>query len=184
MSRSKFGFDSLVQRNKKVARAVWVHLMQIIAVSASIRYRTDAKMIPPSNSAISTKSQSPSGQEKFYRIGELAREFGITLRTLRFYEDRGLIQPARVGKTRYYRENDRDQLRICLLCKQSGMALADIKQVLELNVAINDGKDRRSELQQIYLTRHSALRKQQALTRLAIAELRNEIDRLRPNPHL
>ena len=46
--------------------------------------------------------ESNSGQKDIYRIGDLASEFGVTLRTLRFYEDRGLLSPQRSGSTRLY----------------------------------------------------------------------------------
>ncbi|MGI9363571.1 MAG: MerR family transcriptional regulator [Rhizobiaceae bacterium] len=131
---------------------------------------------PPANSTDLTL------REKHYRIRELAEEFEISLRTLRFYEDRGLIRPARLGQARYYSEKDREQLRICLLCKQSGMALADIEHVLKLHATNDDRKSHRSELVNIYVSQLAALRKLQARTKLNIAELRGEIDRLRGIP--
>ena len=70
--------------------------------------------------------------KEYYRIGDLAREFDVSLRTLRFYEDRGLLQPRRSGSTRLYSPEDRDRLKIILLIKSVGFSLVDIQQLLEI----------------------------------------------------
>lgn len=68
-----------------------------------------------------------------YRIGELSREFDVTLRTLRFYEDRKLLSPKRAGSTRLYSSADRERLKLILLAKRSGFSLAEIEEILEVN---------------------------------------------------
>lgn len=68
-----------------------------------------------------------------YRIGDLAREFGVTLRTLRFYEDRKLLIPARAGSTRLYSADDRQRLKLILLAKRVGFSLTEIEEILEVN---------------------------------------------------
>jgi DNA-binding transcriptional MerR regulator len=70
--------------------------------------------------------------EETYRIGQLAEEFDITLRTLRFYEDKGLLSPQRVGSTRIYSRSDRARLKIILLGKRLGFSLADVAEILSL----------------------------------------------------
>jgi DNA-binding transcriptional MerR regulator len=67
-----------------------------------------------------------------YTIGDLAREFGLTLRTLRFYEDKQLITPRRRGLTRLYSRRDRARLKLVLLGKKVGFSLAEIAEVLDL----------------------------------------------------
>jgi len=67
-----------------------------------------------------------------YTIGELAGEFGLTLRTLRFYEDRGLLSPKRRGLERIYGRRDRARLKLILLGKKIGFSLAEIKEMLDL----------------------------------------------------
>lgn len=62
-----------------------------------------------------------------YTIGDLAREFGVTLRALRFYEDRGLLSPRRDGTTRIYDARDRDRLSVILKGKQLGFTLTEIR---------------------------------------------------------
>ena len=65
-------------------------------------------------------------------IGELAREFGVTLRTLRFYEDKGLINPRREGTARVYSRRDRARLRLVLMGKRVGFSLSEIREMLDL----------------------------------------------------
>ena len=66
-----------------------------------------------------------------FRIGDLSREFGVTLRTLRFYEDRGLLSPERRGTTRIYSRRDRMRLRLVLLAKILGFSLTEAKQLID-----------------------------------------------------
>ncbi len=67
-----------------------------------------------------------------FTIGQLAREFGITLRTLRFYEDRGLLNPRRDGATRIYGRRDRARLKLVLMGKRVGLSLAEISEMVDL----------------------------------------------------
>jgi len=71
--------------------------------------------------------RNPAGE---MTIGEMAREFGVTLRTLRFYEDRNLIHPRRAGNTRYYGGPDRVRLEMILKGKQLGFTLAEISELI------------------------------------------------------
>jgi DNA-binding transcriptional MerR regulator len=65
-------------------------------------------------------------------VGELARELGVTARTIRFYEDRGLLLPRRAGTTRVYGARDRARMILILRGKQLGFSLRDIKEYLDL----------------------------------------------------
>jgi len=67
-----------------------------------------------------------------YSIGEMAREFGITTRALRFYEDEGLLEPIRVGRRRLYRRRDRARLKLIMRGKRLGFTLAEIRETFEL----------------------------------------------------
>jgi len=64
-----------------------------------------------------------------YSIGDLAREFNVSLRTLRFYEDRGLLNPKREGVHRLYDGRERTQLQIILKGKRLGFTLAEIREM-------------------------------------------------------
>jgi DNA-binding transcriptional MerR regulator len=70
--------------------------------------------------------------EGFARIGEMAMSFDVTLRTLRFYEDRGLIHPRREGTTRLYSHRDRARLKLILLGRRIGFSLREVKQMMDL----------------------------------------------------
>ena len=67
-----------------------------------------------------------------YAIGELAREFDITTRSIRFYEDQGLITPTRKGQTRIYNQRDRVRLKLILRGKRLGFSLAETGRLFEL----------------------------------------------------
>lgn len=69
---------------------------------------------------------------ELYGITELCREFGITLRALRFYEDKGLLAPRRVNGARVYTRGDRARLTLILRAKAIGSPLAEIKRYLDL----------------------------------------------------
>ncbi|MCB1426398.1 MAG: MerR family DNA-binding transcriptional regulator [Brucellaceae bacterium] len=68
----------------------------------------------------------------YKRIGELAEEFGVTLRTLRFYEDKGLLSPLREGNTRLYDRRDQTRLKLILLGRKVGFSLREVKQMMDL----------------------------------------------------
>jgi len=67
-----------------------------------------------------------------YAIGDLAREFAVTTRTIRFYEDEGLLAPERRGQTRIYGPRDRVRLRLILRGKRLGFSLAEIREILDM----------------------------------------------------
>ena len=77
---------------------------------------------------------------ELFGITELCREFGITLRTIRFYEDRGLLAPRRVNGTRVYTRRDRARLALILRSKAIGASLTDIKHYLDLYGARGEGR--------------------------------------------
>ena len=77
---------------------------------------------------------------ELFGITELCREFGITLRTIRFYEDKGLLSPRRVGGTRVYTRRDRARLALILRSKAIGASLAEIKHYLDLYGAHGEGR--------------------------------------------
>lgn len=67
-----------------------------------------------------------------YTISELAREFSVTPRALRFYEDKGLLSPTRDGLNRVYSSSDRARLKLILQGKSVGFSLSDIREMLDL----------------------------------------------------
>lgn len=77
-------------------------------------------------------NNSSDSEKEIFKIGDLAKEFSVTLRTLRFYEDRGLITPKRSGSTRLYSTNDRSRLKLILLAKRVGFSLIEIHELMEI----------------------------------------------------
>jgi DNA-binding transcriptional MerR regulator len=94
----------------------------------------------------SAKSAAMRDNQRIYSIAELAREFAITPRTIRFYEDEGLIKPRRHGLTRLYSSGDRTRLSWILRGKRLGFSLAEIKELLDLYQVDRTGLQQLREL--------------------------------------
>jgi DNA-binding transcriptional MerR regulator len=75
-------------------------------------------------------SADMNGDEPVYSIGDLARKFDVTLRTLRFYESRGLLSPSRQGRHRRYGRRDADRLTVILKAKKLGFTLTEIRKMI------------------------------------------------------
>ena len=75
---------------------------------------------------------SAETEDGFMRIGEMSKNYGVTLRTLRFYEDKGLLAPRRDGTTRLYSHRDRTRLKLIMLGRKVGFSLRDVKQMMDL----------------------------------------------------
>ena len=107
-----------------------------------------------------------------YRISELAREFGVTARALRFYEAQGLLHPERRGQHRLYTERDRARLAWILRGKRVGFSLAELKELIDAY----DLPDHRETQRRLTLAkcreRIAALEQQRADIEQVIAELR------------
>ena len=82
------------------------------------------------SSVTSSSRQTEAKARKTYLIGDLAREFGVSLRTLRFYESRGMLSPRRDGTARLYDERDRERLAAILDGKRLGFTLTEIRDML------------------------------------------------------
>lgn len=67
-----------------------------------------------------------------YTIADLAREFNLTPRTIRYYEDQGLLAPTRVGMQRIYSKRDRTRLKLTLRGKRLGLSLAEIRELIDM----------------------------------------------------
>lgn len=77
-------------------------------------------------------ARDDSTKKTQFSIGDLAKEFKCTLRTLRFYEDKGLINPKRDGMNRVYTRRDRARLKLVLMGKRVGFSLSEIRDMLDL----------------------------------------------------
>lgn len=97
--------------------------------------------------------------DKYYSITELTREFGVSTRTLRFYEDEGLIHPERRGRTRLFRAADRRLIQEILRGRRIGFSIAEIREIIQvykdppgeagqLRLIMRRVEEKREELQQ------------------------------------
>ena len=89
----------------------------------------------------SRRSAAPdaSGGGATYSISELAREFALTTRAIRFYEDCGLVTPRRNGRARVYGDRERVRIKLIVRGKRLGLALSEIRELLDLyEVARNE----------------------------------------------
>jgi DNA-binding transcriptional MerR regulator len=106
-----------------------------------------------------------AARKESFTISDLADEFALTTRAIRFYEDHGLIAPARKGTRRVYSQRERVRLKLVLRGKRLGMSLAEIAEILDLYDA---DKSERSQLVKFL----EALEKRRAL----LEQQREDID--------
>src|SRR4051812_13297367 len=88
------------------------------------------KMVKAAEVAANTNEMAD--EHELIRIGEMARRHDVTLRTLRFYEDKGLLHPTREGSTRLYSRRDNARLKLILLGRKVGFSLREVKQMIDL----------------------------------------------------
>ena len=116
-----------------------------MATSASARERSrnaalrSADAVPPTaQQVVAAHRQDDTGE--LFGITQLCQEFGISPRAIRFYEDKGLLQPRRVNAARVYTRRDRARLALILRSKAIGASLAEIKHYLDLYGAHGEGR--------------------------------------------
>lgn len=113
--------------------------------------------------------------EKTFTITDLAHEFKVTPRAIRFYEDKGLLHPGRQGMMRVYNRRDRARLLLILRGKRLGFSLAEIREMIDL-YDVGDGR-----IEQMKLTlkrsqeRLAALEQQRRDIEAAVSELKHDI---------
>src|SRR6267143_1641508 len=123
---------------------------------------TKVLRIPPMNEPAETET---------YSIADLAREFDVTHRTIRFYEDEGLLSPARDGTRRVYSNRDWVRLKLILRGKRLGFSLAEVHEMLEL---YDSAPDERPQLEK-FVAALAARREQLERQREEIEEVLSEI---------
>lgn len=94
-----------------------------------------------------------------YKISELAKEFDITTRSIRFYEDEGLIHPERKGSMRIYNRRDKTRLKLILRGKRLGFSLAEIRELFEL-YDTHQGDTQLTEMLKIIDEKEAVLKRQ------------------------
>jgi len=95
-----------------------------------------------SKKAVARSAAPMPAEDRLYGITELASEYGISLRAIRFYEDKGLLAPRRINGGRAYTRRDRVRLGLILRGKAVGMSLAEIEHILSLYGEHGEGRSR------------------------------------------
>ncbi len=109
---------------------------------SSLNHATSAASAAPEGEA----NAAPESGQAEMTISEMSRFYGVSLRTLRFYEDRGLIKPRREGNARYYRGADRVRMEMILRGKKLGFTLTEINDLIGAKGA-NETPDLEEQLQ-------------------------------------
>ncbi len=107
-----------------------------------------------------------------YTITDLAREFGITTRTIRFYEDHGLLAPSRRGRNRVYDKRDLVRLKLTLRGKRLGIPLTEIRELLDIYAAAEDESRQLSEFLATLRRRRELLEQQREDIEATLTEIR------------
>ena len=121
-------------RSVLAGRRVSLNIPFAAAVTENGRKASDPMTLDQAGEGAANTNNNavPEGGQDFIGIGEMARKYGVTLRALRFYEDKGLISPMRVDSARLYSRRDRVRLKLILLGRKVGFSLRDVKQMLDL----------------------------------------------------
>ena len=106
-----------------------------------------------------------------YNISELAQEFGITTRTIRFYEDKGLLSPERRGQTRVYKPEDRVRLKLILRGKRLGFSLDESREIIDMYDPAHGHVEQLSRLLERIDAKRQQLRQQQRDIEKMLAQL-------------
>ena len=106
-----------------------------------------------------------------YTITELAREFGLTTRAIRFYEDHGLIAPTREGRNRVYGNRDKVRLKLTLRGKRLGLSLSEIRELIDMYDAAKDERAQVERLQEVLRKRRSILEQQREDIEVVLGEI-------------
>lgn len=107
-----------------------------------------------------------------FGISDLAKEFGITPRTIRFWEDQGLLSPQREGRTRVFSRRDRAHLKMALRGKRLGLSLAEIKDLIGMYESPQDETPQLLECLRVMGKRRTALEQQREDIEAMLAEIR------------
>jgi DNA-binding transcriptional MerR regulator len=122
-------------------------------------------------SAAVTQMSPASGQT--YSIGELAKEFDLTTRAIRFYEDCGLISPQRLGRNRVYSARDRTRLKLTLRGKRLGLTLAEVKEIVDMYESPRDTQPQLRRFLAVLAAHRAQLEEQLADLNATLDEVRS-----------
>ena len=114
-----------------------------------------------------------------FSIGELAKEFDITPRSIRFYEEQGLLEPDRNGQVRIYQNKDRVRLKLILRGKRLGFSLAETKTLFNLYDSDQNSKAQNQVILEMITDKRAVLNQQLEVIRMLMNELDDLEERCR-----
>ncbi|MEY3295713.1 MAG: hypothetical protein RLZZ451_1761 [Pseudomonadota bacterium] len=120
-----------------------------------------------------------AGGTRTYTITELASEFDVTARAIRFYEDVGLLTPQRAGRNRVYSAGDRTRLKLTLRGKRLGLALSEIKQLVDLYDADNGSRQQLEAFIEVLAEHRRLLERQREDIEITLTEIDQHEQRCR-----
>jgi DNA-binding transcriptional MerR regulator len=106
-----------------------------------------------------------------YSISDLAQEFALTTRAIRFYEDEGLLAPRRQGQTRIYGERERTRIKLILRGKRLGLALAEIRELFDIYATTGNERPQLAKFLQMLADRRAMLHQQREDIDAVLAEI-------------
>jgi DNA-binding transcriptional MerR regulator len=107
-----------------------------------------------------------------FSIADLAREFAMTPRAIRYYEDKGLLSPRREGMQRVYSKRDRTRLMLALRGKRLGLSLAEIRELIDMYDTATDSSPQLLQFLTVLARRKAALEQQREDIGAVLAEIR------------
>jgi len=117
------------------------------------------------------KAAAEAAPPRSHTITELAAEFDITARAIRFYEDVGLLTPARVGRNRVYTQRDRTRLKLTLRGKRLGLSLLEIKQLVDMYDSPSDTTPQLTAFMAVLAQHRRLLEQQREDIEITLAEI-------------
>jgi DNA-binding transcriptional MerR regulator len=115
---------------------------------------------PGAPAARESDSEAAERGGRTYSISDLAQEFALTTRAIRFYEDEGLLEPRRRGQARVYGERERTRIKLILRGKRLGLALSEIRELFDLYATTKNERPQLAKFLQMLLDRRAMLHQQ------------------------
>ncbi len=126
-----------------------------------------------------TPADSLRSAARTYTITELAQEFDVTARVIRFSEDVGLLEPARAGRNRVYTQRDRTRLKLTLRGKRLGLSLQEIKQLVTMYDSPSDTAPQLQAFLEVLAEHRRQLEQQREDIEITLAEIAQHEERCR-----
>ena len=120
-----------------------------------------------------------SREGKTFTITELAQEFDITPRAIRFYEDVGLLEPSRAGRNRVYTQRDRTRLKLTLRGKRLGLSLQEVKRLVDMYDSPSDTAQQLQAFMAVLQEHRRQLEQQRDDIQVTLEELSQHEERCR-----